>query len=89
MQLLITRPGVIRPQQKARLRKNGIEVIETDNIENVRFIKPEPEISGSDLAICAMRALNQCSYDQDKGAFLNEVLVIMESKKSRSENEMK
>jgi len=55
-EIFIARPGVLRDQDKAALRKAGIVVVEA-NHEDVKFIRAQTEVDGSAMLQAAMEAL--------------------------------
>lgn len=83
-QLLILKPGIVSRAQKTRLRKSNIEVIETDYPGDVHFKQAEAELSGSELFLAAMRALNNCSYHGDKAKMVENMLAMLESKQANT-----
>ena len=56
--LLPVRPGTLTPNDKAKLSKIGIIVIEHENPAELRLLKPCADISGNVLLIAALEALN-------------------------------
>lgn len=59
-EIFIARPGVLRNQDKAALRKAGIVVVEA-NHEDVKFIRSTMEVHGDAMLQAAIEALNSQS----------------------------
>lgn len=56
--ILAVRPNSISESDKCALRQEGVIVIEHENPKELRFIRPDREVDGSDMFVCAMRALD-------------------------------
>lgn len=55
--ILPVRPGTLDAYDKGELRKIGVVVIEHENPEELRLLKPMMEVSGSALLAAALKAL--------------------------------
>lgn len=55
--LLPVKPGTLNAKDKTALRKAGIVVIEHDDPESLRLLKPCTEINGDDLLMAALRGM--------------------------------
>lgn len=55
--ILVTKPKQLNASDKEVLRKAGVIVIEAEDTQSIRFIKPNAEISGSDMFRAAMAGI--------------------------------
>jgi hypothetical protein len=55
--LLPVKPGSLSKEDKAALREVGVIVIEHDNPETLRLLKPWAEVDSNQMLMCAMNAL--------------------------------
>lgn len=55
--ILPIKPNSLSKADKAALQKAGVIVIEHENPESIRLLKPNSELSASDLLIAAMRGV--------------------------------
>lgn len=55
--ILPVRPQTISAKDKAALRKAGVIVIEHENPEELRLLRPSSDVSSSDMLRCALEAL--------------------------------
>jgi len=57
--IMPVRPGTLDAYDKRELRKIGVVVIEHENPEELRLLKPMAEVSGGAMLVAAVRALTQ------------------------------
>lgn len=68
--LLVVRPGTITQKDRAALRKVGVVVVEHERPEEVKFLRPHADLSGSALLLASMKAL---SRDGMTNGYINEL----------------
>lgn len=55
--VLVTKPGTVSAEERKRLSEWGIVLIETDNVQDVRFLIPGMEIDSAGMLGAALRVL--------------------------------
>ena len=79
--ILVVHPKSIAPKDKRALKDAGIIVIEADDPASVRFLKPNAELDGSELLLCAMRAIaSQSIYTKVKIDLVDNIMTALEQK---------
>ena len=71
MQILVVKPGTVRPEDRDALKAAGVFVLEAANPNEVRLINGVPDLPRSELLRCAGVAINK--YDSASEAFGHEV----------------
>lgn len=67
--ILVTKPKSISNAGKKLLRQAGVTVVETEDPQSVRFLRPGIEMDSLDLLGCAMRAIKRCDDRNTQKAF--------------------
>jgi len=79
--IMPVRPGAITPGAKRKLEKAGVIVVECDNPQDIRIVRPWAELNGSDLLIAAMRAIGSESISHGvRDALFKQLLQALEAK---------
>lgn len=73
MRVLIIEPGIVNRAQKARMRKEGVEVVETDNPSAARFLSAAPLIDGNSMLSAAIKSIDDSFYDDVKIKFVKNL----------------
>jgi hypothetical protein len=55
--ILVLRPGQLKAADRKALREIGVVVLEVDDPEDVRFMRPAAELTSSEMLACALRAI--------------------------------
>lgn len=83
--LLPVRPGTLTDKDKATLRKASVIVIEHENPNELRLLRPSGDLNGDDLLHCAMRALvvkTGVHGSDQREAFAHLVAAALDSKRA-------
>ncbi len=78
--VLFVRPQSIATDDKAALVSAGIIVVEVEDPSSVKLIKAHAEVSGSDMMMAAMKAINEHGCESVKGAFVKHLMARIEAK---------
>ena len=89
-QILVTKPGALSLGDRAKLRDDGIVVVETDNPADVKMLAPGgAEIGAGGLLYAAIQALSTDrnhavthAHDRFVAAILAEIAAEREAKKA-------
>lgn len=75
--VLFVKPQSISADDKASLASAGIIVVEIDDPSSVKLVRAHSEISGSDMMMAALRAVN--GYDGGvRSALVRELMKIID-----------
>lgn len=80
--LLIVKPGTLSIADRELLVRASIVVVEAEDPASVRFLKPNAEVSGSDMLMAALAALRDCGSISDaRQQFTVTVANLLEASK--------
>lgn len=79
--LLFAKPGAVRPSDKGVLRKAGIIVVEVENLDDVKLVRPElgpgAQLPESELLRAFAVALKNGQSDYTKKLFAEALSVAI------------
>lgn len=81
--ILVTRPGTLDQKDKELLRESGVIVVEADNPDDVRFLRPEADLAHGDMLYAAMQAIACGTLDNQKEKFANAMAAIVKANRDR------
>lgn len=78
--VLFAKPQSIAADDKAALASAGIIVVEVEDPGAVKLVKAHAEVSGGDMMMAAMKAINEHGCESVKGAFVKHLMARIEAK---------
>ena len=79
--LLVTKPKALSSVDKTKLRKADIIVLEAEDPDSVRWLKPGEIFCPDDMMRAALYTISQ-SYDVTKSRFVNQLAIIAKANES-------
>lgn len=80
--LLLVKPGFMKPAERKRLREADIIVIETSDFEAFKLINAEILVGSDDFAIAALEIIHEKVTNEH---FASKVMKIMKAKRGIAE----
>lgn len=80
-QIIITKPGSLKPEAIAHLLEHGVVVIEHENPEEVRVISPLDGLDANDLLTSMAKAINDIPQDSARIKFAAQFLRTLTKEK--------
>jgi len=80
--ILAVKPNSISSEDKKILGDNGIIVIETENPNDIKFMRPSHDISYGDLLQCALETISHDCQAPGKSYFANKIIKAVLQNKS-------
>lgn len=74
--ILVTKPKQLNAEDKAALRKGGVIVVEAEDPDSVRFLKPNSMIGADGLLYAAMDAITRGRSSTTKEIFADQVAAL-------------
>lgn len=80
IQILVTKPGVLNQQDKAKLRRAGTVVVEANDPAHVKLISASgAEVPAQDMLFAALSALKADKYSENTNqVFVKALVAAME-----------
>ena len=82
MSILITKPKAVNARDKKKLAESGVVVIESENINDVRFLTPHQELDGNDLFYSALAAIAEYGGSNSKDAFIKNMAILVKANRA-------
>ena len=82
--ILFAKPGAVRPSDKGALRKIGIVVVEVENLEDVKLVRPDTvgsELPASEMLRAFAIGLRDGNNSETKRAFADAMAVAILERK--------
>jgi hypothetical protein len=84
--ILFAKPGAVRPSDKGALRKAGIIVVEVENLDDVKLVRPElgpgAQLPESELLRAFAVALKNGAHGYTKQVFADAVSAAIMARKA-------
>ena len=77
--ILVVKPGIVKRADKKLLNNAGVVVIETDDPAAVKFLTPTAELTGSELLLASLIALDS-AMESTKGKIVPVMRRMLEAK---------
>lgn len=80
--ILFVKPTAISSADKRALAKAGVVVVEVANPQDVKLVKANTEIDGSEMLMCAAKAIKQGNSRDTYVAFASAIMAAIEARPS-------
>lgn len=80
--VLVAKPHILTKHTKTQLRKSGIIVVESEDLQAVRVFRAGLEMDSSDMLYIAMRALKEHSCSGQNNNFVKLLLEHLQTRKA-------
>ena len=77
--ILVTKPKTLNRKDKDLLRESGVIVVEAENPEEVRFLRPEADLAHGDMLYAAMQAIACGTLENQKEKFANAMAALVKA----------
>ena len=67
--IIVVEPGMITKENKTKLEKQGLIVIESKDVSKVKIIGVEPEVQSSDMVLALLAGINDSVTDRPARKF--------------------
>ena len=79
--VLVVKPGTLSPLDKASLGEDDILVVETDEPESVRWLKPSETFDPDDMLRAAIYSIGKSTHST-KERFVGQLTILAKATKS-------
>ena len=80
-QLVLVKPGFMKPEDRKRVERNGMLVVETEDFAAFKVVDSDFLITSNDFAIAALEVLAEKASWSSEEKFAKKILAAMKARK--------